>query len=288
MNVGRPDLFSLSRCTTDLDRIEATFPTYLKLRSICWLLRNGAPSTEGLVLTSASPEAIAAAAQYARSRGWSEYLLRHDSPRGFPRSAQGGFLIELDALPRWVAVFVQEGVCMLLEPLNPLLNGYNVSCLLDASSAILEIVGPGFDASDLQRGQALPHETGKLDLESGRMGPTTVCRDSEYSASVAVRERKIWWKLVQREVSAERWRDLKSKEIDECRRLIVETRGDPLPPRYKPMPSRVKSQYLQTALPVLRAWRDHCGEFPAVIAGSFVQDRSFRFWDANTASRWLG
>lgn len=286
MNPRQLDSFILSRRKSDLDGIERAFPDHLKLRSISWLLRRGAPSTEGVVFTSASSTAVAAALEYAASRGWSRFMVRHDAPRGLPRPMQGGFLINLDEISHWLSRFTRGGVCMLLEPLDPLRNGYNVSCLFDIVSASLEIVGPGFDASDLQRGQIIPHERRSLNTATGELGPPMLCDEDTYFDAVDDRYRKVWWKFVKRESEPQKWTDPGDPALQAARRSVIEARGSPIPPTYVPMPEGLLAKYVRLARPLLAAWskRRDCGS--SVLAGSFVQDGSLRFWDVNVAARW--
>jgi hypothetical protein len=281
-----PELpYVLSSHKTALDRIEATFPSYLKLRSICWLLRQGVRSTEGLVISSALPANLDLAHQYAISRGWDRYLLRHDSHRGNTRFLQGGFLVNTNDLDRWLARFTHDGICMLLDPLDPLFNGYNISCLLDTSSALIEIVGPGFDASDLQRGQVRPHESFSFNIKSSKFQRHTLCTDAEYQNSISDRLRKIWWKFRHHEPDPRRWTDLTQLEIQACWEYI-RARGATLPDVYTPISPRVLGHYGKIARPLANAWQSDLNDLPAVLAASFVQDGSLRFWDLNTAVRW--
>jgi hypothetical protein len=59
----------------------------------------------------------------------------------------------------------------LFEPADPLENGYNINVLFqNASDVWAEITGPGFDASDLQRGDISPHEVFAISLgNNGRI-----------------------------------------------------------------------------------------------------------------------
>src|SRR6266481_1525484 len=115
MGEGRsPGIYVLSRQARALDILDAEFADYSKLRSICWLLRHGISSTEGVVLRSCSAETIKAAIEFAVQRGWQKYMLRHDSPVGHPRTIQGGFLIGLTEIDKWAPRFTAGGICILL------------------------------------------------------------------------------------------------------------------------------------------------------------------------------
>jgi hypothetical protein len=276
------DFYTLSRRSSDLDAIEAAFPPYLKLRSICWLLRLGVRTPEGVVLADRSEHAIAAAIDCAQSHNWARFLLRHDSPSDQPRPVQGGFLVEISELGPWTARFVHGGVCILLEPFDAIRNGYNLSWLIERSATLVELVGPGFDASDLQRGQIQPHEIRSVDLDSKRFGPPKLIAAHDYRHSVAHRERKIWWKYRLRELVTDRWRDLDDAEMLACQRYIRDVRGQPIPRTYRPIPAGTLQRCLRNMLPIVDAWR----EPSAVVASSFVETGELIFWDVSTHARW--
>ncbi len=274
-----PDYYPLSRHISDIDAIEAAFPHYSKLSSICQLLRLGIWTTEGVILAGSSDRAIAAALAFARSRRWAQFLLRHDSIQ--PKTIQGGFLVGSDELSPWVERFVQQGVCILLEPFNAIRNGYNISWLVDRSVSAVEIVGPGFDASDLQRGQTQPHEVRSVDFDIPSFGTPKFIGTDAYLHSVADRERKIWWKYYLRELDSDRWRDLSETEALACRRY-KQSRGQLIPQRYRPIPTSTLHRCLKRVLPIVAAWRNNS----AVIASSFVQTGELVYWDVSTHSRW--
>jgi hypothetical protein len=282
------DIYPLTNSRVHLDRIDASFGDYLKLRSIVWLLRFGARSTEGVVVANSSETSIRVVSDYARSRGWNRFLLRHDSRSGRPRTLQGGFLIDVEEIAFWVDRFVHDGICILLEPLDPIRNGYNVSCLADQSSDLIEILGPGFDASDLQRGFITPHETCFCSIEAEQFGSRAIVTRQDYLFSVEQRLRKIWWKFCRRELDTARWRELSRVERHACKQLIRKVRGTAIASTYEPIPEEMFDQYLTVAVPLISAWRKEGHETPAVFAGSFVQDGSFCFWDVNTSKRWTG
>ena len=239
------------------------------------------------MLADTSTQAIAAAMNYAEAHNWDRLLLRHDSPTGEGRTVQGGFLVGLDDLRSWVARFVHGGVCILLEPFNAIRNGYNLSCFFDHTSALMEVVGPAFDASDLQRGQTVPHEIRSVDLQTRTFGSPAVISENAYQRSVIERERKIWWKYYRRELSTARWRDLSERETVRCRQFIREARGAPIPCKYKPIPEAMLQQYGRSLFRVTTAWREQF-RHSAVLASSFVQTEELIFWDVSTHVRWIG
>jgi len=68
---------------------------------------------------------------------------------------------------------------------------------------------------------------------------------------------------------------------------VLSKRGSLLPEKYIPMPASVWQRYKRLAKPILLAWCATGVKGPAVLAGSFVQDGSFRFWDVSLPARWL-
>jgi hypothetical protein len=81
-----------------------------------------------------------------------------------------------------------------LEPHCAALNGHNISVRVESDRLIAEVVGPGFDASDLQRGHSLPHEiylVEKADDYHSRPIKVREASPAEYRESVEVRREKV-------------------------------------------------------------------------------------------------
>jgi len=99
-----------------------------------------------------------------------------------------GFFLSLD---RIVAVY---------EMADPLLNSHNMNLLFESESEIwIEVVGPGFDASDLQRGDVSPHEAFSVQVPPGGTPAQIKLIDrvdqEAYEDSVTSRKSKIKRKL---------------------------------------------------------------------------------------------
>jgi hypothetical protein len=130
---------------------------------------SGLPALNGLIVTRLDKDSRSKIAEFATKQPNAQCLLRHDKSPENPPYPMGGYLVSLSDIEdevRWYTE--QERIVLLLEPCDPLTNSYNVSALFHSeTTATLEIVGPGFDASDLQRGHISPHET--MEIEMGRM-----------------------------------------------------------------------------------------------------------------------
>lgn len=128
-------------------------------------------------------------------------LLRHDKYPETPPYPRGGVLVPQAVIDAVIGYFFSLGrIVALYEPANPLCNFHNLNVLFESTSrATVEIVGPGFDASDLQRGDLSPHEVCSVSL-SQQGFPIEVrleqrVSDGEYRASVLLRKQKIAAKL---------------------------------------------------------------------------------------------
>ena len=64
----------------------------------------------------------------------------------------------------------------LLEPKSPFDDLYSLSMRFGDNEAEVEVVGPGFDASDLKRGDESPHELIRLARKSANGGYVEVGR----------------------------------------------------------------------------------------------------------------
>lgn len=165
-----------------------------KLRSYLELKAAGLPVLQGIIVTNASPAASEAVAAFAKGLGVRQLLLRHDRKPERPPYPRGGFLFPVDAFESTAApFFAEERVLFLLEPLSPFDNGHNVNVLVqDERRVVLEAVGPGFDASDLNRGDITPHEVLILPgLGSATPLKHEIVSGSDYSHSVDLRLKKI-------------------------------------------------------------------------------------------------
>lgn len=135
-------------------------PDSHKIRSWIALQLLGFPSLKGVVISGAADEYQPVVEGFARELGVSQLLLRTDRPFEDQHSPRGGYLITVADVQTEVDPHLSSGRdVFLLEPRSPYLNGHNIGVNLWPNEPIqLEVVGPGFDASDLKRGDGIPHE----------------------------------------------------------------------------------------------------------------------------------
>jgi hypothetical protein len=154
----------------DADAIEITdrltarraadlFIQFPKTRSWLALHELGLPTLPGIIVRRWSDEASVVVHQFFSRRNFDQVLLRSDKAPETPPYPRGGFLVDLRHVAAEVELFLRAGrIVWLLEPASPYSDRYSVNASVVDESVQYEIVGPGFDASDLKRGDISPHE----------------------------------------------------------------------------------------------------------------------------------
>ncbi len=179
-----------------------------KSSSLLWMHVNEFPSLSGLVLGGWSAASEEASARFCREGNFSDLLVRIEKPGQRWTRRRGGYTVSLAQVQGLVRDLADEGmISILLEPASPCNDFFSFTsvCDADAGKADVEVVGPGFDASDVLRGDITPHERFEINL-SRRSGSSkaahrfqihqTYLIDREgYQASVKRRLAKIGARL---------------------------------------------------------------------------------------------
>lgn len=214
-----------------------------KLRSWLALHRMGLPSLKGVILFGTDREGISEAVRFAEASGRGSLLLRSDKVGETGRYPRGGYLVQAEGIAQEVNSFVRRGrIVYLLEPFSPFDDLY--SCVVayrPDEPVLLEVVGPGFDASDIKRGDISPHERILL-LSSVATRPVVLSRTivgrDEYVASWTARASKVGGLLRGTPSSP----DVSTLSVEESLREL-QRRGDTLllehSEEYVPMPDRL-------------------------------------------------
>jgi hypothetical protein len=191
----KDDAFVVSHAN-DAARAAAVFPQYRKLIGWLSLVRLGFPTLRGVIVTRWSADAEALVSRFLEDIGQSELTVRSDTLQERGDYPPGGDVIPLNELPAALAFYLRLGrVVFLLEPRSRFEDLYSLSVgYLDASELLVEAVGPGFDASDLNRGETSPHEWWRLGLGEG-LGARVIehgqLSDREYRSSWKARVDKV-------------------------------------------------------------------------------------------------
>ena len=133
---------------------------YWKLWSACLLHKACLPTLSGLIVTRSDPQLDKDIDVFLHGIEAAEALIRHDIKNEGPPYPRGGFVVPERLLPEIIDFFFRlSRIVAIYEPADPVLNSYNLNILFQTAADVwIEVVGPGFDASDLQRGDLSPHE----------------------------------------------------------------------------------------------------------------------------------
>jgi len=218
-------------------------------------------------------------------------LVRHDKCPEAPPYPRGGFLASKSLLNEVMEYFFSLGrIVAFYEPADPLLNGHNINLLFENDREIrVEIVGPGFDMSDIKRGDLSPHESFFMRLSAdgyiSEMKLVQRISESAYASSLSERKAKIKEKLysapepaLARKIRA----DLGISEgLDDHLRKI----GSPLATSHSYEP--ISEDFLRSTTQkivqsgIIKAYSNATGaHFPFVFSTSFVNKSQRQvFWD---------
>jgi len=179
-----------------------------KSSSLLWMQANGFPVLPGLILggwTQASQEAVDG---FCRGRNVSGLLVRIEKPGQRWTRRRGGYIISADRARELVEELRREGmIALLLEPASPYMDLFSLTSVsdLDTGKVEAEVVGHGFDASDILRGDITPHERFEISFDPGRAQSklstkfrakrTFIIKPETYRASVQRRLIKIGARL---------------------------------------------------------------------------------------------
>jgi hypothetical protein len=163
-----------------------------------WLIIHAAelPTLPGILFTRWNDEVSTAVERFAGRWDSGKLLVRSDAPRETGLAPRGGYLVRTEEVQGAIAPLLSAGrAVFLLEPVSPLDDLYSLSLAPEPGwrEWLLEIVGAGFDASDLKRGDVTPHETVSLRLVDGnvRVLDRALASPAAQAAARAVKSRDV-------------------------------------------------------------------------------------------------
>lgn len=180
--------------TFDLSNVPMECKRFLTL---VFLNFHGARVPRSILLSSDPASHIKSLYAFCDEFTFKSVMIRKDVDRS--ANWRGGNVVSVQDAVAFLSV-KSIGTTFLCEPFNPLLNGYNISySVIDGTRLIVEVAGPGFDASDLQRGDIRPHQVFIFDFESyGAELSQSVVDGKSYSDSRRARIAKIRRKYLDR------------------------------------------------------------------------------------------
>lgn len=131
-----------------------------KLRSWLFLMAKRFRVLRGIVIYGDSTSDLPAVRKFCRQVGAANLLVRTDRENETGIYPRGGYLVPLEEVERLLRDRPRDRYYFLLEPVHPLQDLYSINSAIWPSDSFVihEIVGPGFDSSDLKRGGESPHE----------------------------------------------------------------------------------------------------------------------------------
>jgi hypothetical protein len=181
------------------------FDGYAKLQGILQGRALDLPTLPGLVIDSfgVTDRDLNSLISEARKLHPHRLLIRHDRSPEIGQYPQGGYLISIEetwAELEWYRS--QRRLLILLYPADPIDNLYSAAVTITSDRVMqLEIVGPGFDASDLNRGFISPFESHRYILDAAgcsRKISSSYVHGQAYATAKSLRLRKIALKFIVR------------------------------------------------------------------------------------------
>lgn len=145
-----------------------------KSSSLLWMQCYALPVLSGLVLSGWTQAIEEAVGRFCREKQVSEFLVRVEKPGQRWTRRRGGYMIPAQGVRSLVEDLTSEGmITILLEPVSPHMDLFSLTtvCDLATGKVDLEVVGHGFDASDILRGDITPHERFELWFDEGTLRP---------------------------------------------------------------------------------------------------------------------
>ena len=269
---------------------------FWKFWSTCLLSSCGLPTLRGIVVTHAHDGMVGEIHRFLEDMGSTVALIRHDKRYEAPPYPRGGFLVGEPFLREAIQFFFDTGrIVAVYEPADPLMNMHNINLLFESDREVYaEVVGPGFDASDLQRGDLSPHEAFSIRLSpEGNILEVNLARrvdQAAYQESVILRKEKIRKKL-QSAPSVDLARQIcDSVGIPEDLDAFLQEIGSPLckSQSYQPLSQDVLHDTITAIIRsrVINRYSASTGvSFPLVFSTSLVNSGEKQvFWDIVSAT----
>lgn len=178
--------------------VRLRYAGFQKLKSWLLLWELGLPTLKGIIFAEWSKAAEMAIADFAGRLQTDKLLIRSDSDRERGDYPPGGNLSALSELKAACRPYLErKRLVFLLEPRSRFEDHYSISLgFMNPEMAVMEVVGPGFDASDLKRGDSNPHEWLTIDLRARLTEPSAIRVHSTlsvhgYQMSWEARARKV-------------------------------------------------------------------------------------------------
>jgi hypothetical protein len=271
-----------------------------KCSSLLWMQSNEFPVLAGLILSGHEQGTEEIVSRFCQERSFSELLVRIEKPGQRWTRRRAGYTIPLSEVRGLIDTNTREGMLtLLLEPASPYADLYSVTsvCDLPMGRIDVEVVGPGFDASDILRSDTTPHERFEVsfDLEAIRSGEARepkirrshLVEQNAYRACAQRRLTKIGARLrnppfpdeVLQAASKSFSEQLAQDAVQYLRRTGNTLLLDHLD-EYEPIPRALLESFLSQLQRLLLATSQSQVPWRALsVAASFLEDGDLVLWD---------
>jgi hypothetical protein len=286
----KPQIYDLSK-PENLKAALLDLRGFWKLWSACLLTKCGLPTLDGVIVTGPYPELQEDVHRFLKTVGSAEALIRHDKRPEKPPYPRGGFLVGEPLLHDAIKFFFSlSRIVAVYEKADPLLNMHNINLLFENERDVsVEVVGPGFDASDLQRGDITPHEIFSISLSAekviSRIKLVQRVDQAAYEESLTYRKDKIKKRLASSPTEALARKIRANLRIPDDLDAHLKAIGSPLcqSTSYQPVPEKLLRDTVTKIVdsPVLSRYAKMTGAgFPLNFSTSLVNKGSKQvFWD---------
>jgi hypothetical protein len=262
---------------------------------------NSFPVLPGIILGGWTSHGESAVRRFCRDNGFSELLVRIEKREQRWTRRRGGYTIPIDEVQQQVEELAREEMLtILLEPASSYSDLFSLTtaCDLESGKLDVEVVGPGFDASDVLRSDLVPHERFEVFLAScGRevradSAPQAkrsyVVARRDYQASVRQRLEKIGARLRNRSFAdnligtslSSVEREALAKEAEEFLRASGQTMLLDHAEEYQPIPLPLLKTFLREFQRIFERVRTQKTRWRLLsLAASFLPQERLVLWD---------
>ncbi|NDB92670.1 MAG: hypothetical protein EB167_08270, partial [Nitrososphaeria archaeon] len=204
------DFLPLTNLTAqDFDKTIAKLDEFWKAKSIAILDKLGFHVLPGAAILAWNEKISLKLLNYCKENNWTSVTIRTDKAKetgeNIPR---GGYQVQINKLETEIKKHLRNGrIVIVHEPRDRYKNLYGINVLYDnkiPTELYFEVVGHGFEVSNLNRGDIQPHE--KLVIRKKNDEFVILKRDiisnSEYKNSVNLRYQQIGISLMDQTVES--------------------------------------------------------------------------------------
>lgn len=274
----------------ELLEILTIFKGYYKIESIIYFHLLGLPTLKAIIISEWNNYIKSILKKYANNKKLTHFTLRSDKKDEEPNAPRLGLNVTIQDVERHFIKYLKDGrVLFLLEFRSRYDDLYSFNLLFSReypSQILMEIVGPGFDASDLKRGDVTPHEVILLPRSVPLVESEIerkIISNSHYIGTVLIRLEKIGREIaLLQDIDTSQWNAQKYRKlaIDYLSQvgetLLLKHKNE-----YPPIPFSYlqKIHYFCFNLPQKMKKLGIRGE-PFVLCGSiFNKNKEIGFWE---------